>query len=117
MCVCVSEAILDNARLMLQTENVQANAEDFKERYENEQPFRKAVEEEISSLYKVIDDANLTKAELEEQMENMRAELRNLEHNHEQVPPNSVQKTHDLTSDHETNTTACKLTDGAAGEH
>lgn len=27
-----SEAILDNARLMLQTENVQANAEDFKER-------------------------------------------------------------------------------------
>nr|XP_046265495.1 phakinin [Scatophagus argus] len=80
----VSEAILDNARLMLQTENVQANAEDFKERYENEQPFRKAVEEEISSLYKVIDDANLTKAELEEQMENMRAELHNLEHNHEQ---------------------------------
>ncbi|KAG7234853.1 hypothetical protein INR49_003694 [Caranx melampygus] len=63
----VSEAILDNARLMLQTENVQANAEDFKDRYENEQPFRKAVEEEISSLYKVIDDANLTRAELEEQ--------------------------------------------------
>uniref|UniRef100_A0A7N8Y6C5 Beaded filament structural protein 2, phakinin n=1 Tax=Mastacembelus armatus TaxID=205130 RepID=A0A7N8Y6C5_9TELE len=80
----VSEAILDNARLMLQTENIQANAEDFKDRYENEQPFRKAVEEEISSLYKVIDDANLTKAELEEQMENMRVELRDLEHNHEQ---------------------------------
>ncbi|XP_030016272.1 phakinin [Sphaeramia orbicularis] len=80
----VSEAILDNARLMLQTENVQANAEDFKDRYENEQPFRKAVEEEISSLYKVIDDANLTKAELEEQMENMRVELRSLEQNHEQ---------------------------------
>lgn len=46
------------------------------------------MEEEISSLYKVIDEANLTKAELEEQMENMRAELRSLEHNHEQVPPN-----------------------------
>lgn len=43
------------------------------------------MEEEISSLYKLIDEANLTKAELEEQMENMRAELRNLEHNHEQV--------------------------------
>ncbi|XP_071387013.1 phakinin [Centroberyx affinis] len=80
----VSEAILDNARLMLQTENVQANAEDFKDRFENEQPFRKAVEEEISSLYKVIDDANITKADLEEQMENMRAELRGLEHNHEE---------------------------------
>lgn len=44
------------------------------------------MEEEISSLYKVIDDANLTKAELEQQMESMRAELRHLEHNHEQVP-------------------------------
>lgn len=29
----VSEAILDNARLVLQTESVQANAEDLKERY------------------------------------------------------------------------------------
>lgn len=55
-------------------------------RFENEQPFKKAVEEEISSLYKVIDDANLTKTELEEQMDDMRAELRNLEHDHEQVP-------------------------------
>lgn len=54
-------------------------------RYENEQPFRRAVEEEISSLYRVIEEANMTKAELEEQMENMRAELRSLEHNHEQV--------------------------------
>lgn len=44
------------------------------------------MEEEISSLYKVIDDAGLTKAELEQQMESMRAELRHLEHNHEQVP-------------------------------
>lgn len=33
----VSEAILENARLMLQTENVQANAEDFKERSEVKQ--------------------------------------------------------------------------------
>ncbi|KAM9321708.1 phakinin [Pholidichthys leucotaenia] len=80
----VSEAILDNARLMLQTENIQANAEDFKERYENEQSFRRAVEEEISSLYKVIEEASMTKAELEEQTENMRVELSSLEHNHEQ---------------------------------
>ncbi|XP_041697463.1 phakinin-like [Coregonus clupeaformis] len=80
----VSESILDNARLMLQTENVQANAEDFKDRYENEQPFRKVVEEEISSLYKVIDNANLTKSDLESQMDSMRAELRDLARNHEE---------------------------------
>ncbi|XP_013876911.1 phakinin isoform X2 [Austrofundulus limnaeus] len=80
----VSEAILENAQLMLQTENLQANAEDFKDRFENEQPFRRAVEEEISSLYRVIDEAKITKTELEEQMENMRADLRSLEHHHEQ---------------------------------
>ncbi|XP_053739896.1 phakinin isoform X1 [Synchiropus splendidus] len=80
----VSESILENARLMLQTENVQANAEDFKERYESEQPIRLAVEDEIASLYRVIDDANLTKLELEEQMEKMRAELQELDQVHEQ---------------------------------
>ncbi|XP_062386419.1 phakinin isoform X2 [Sardina pilchardus] len=80
----VSEAILDNARLMLQTENVQANGEDFKDRYENEQPFRKAVEEEINSLYKVIDDANLTRMDLENQIDCMKIELRDIARNHEE---------------------------------
>lgn len=46
---------------------------------------KKAVQEEINSLFKVIDDAHLTKTELEEHMEDMRAELRNLEREHEQV--------------------------------
>lgn len=54
-------------------------------RYENEQPFRKAVEEEISSLYKVIDDANLTRVDLELQIESMKAELSDLARNHEEV--------------------------------
>ncbi|XP_062849065.1 phakinin [Trichomycterus rosablanca] len=80
----VSEAILDNARLMLQTENIQANAEDLKDRFENEQPFRKAVEEEINSLYKVIDEANLTKIDLENQIETMKVELTDLDRNHEE---------------------------------
>ncbi|XP_062337434.1 phakinin isoform X1 [Osmerus eperlanus] len=80
----VSEAILDNARLMLQTENLQANAEDFKDRFDNEQPFRKAVEEEISSLHKVIDDADLTKTDLDSQIESLRLELQDLERNHEE---------------------------------
>lgn len=43
------------------------------------------MEEEISSLHRVIQEARVTKAELEEQMEMMRAELRTLEQNHEQV--------------------------------
>ncbi|XP_074006974.1 phakinin [Numenius arquata] len=80
----VGEAVLENARLMLHTENIQACAEDFKDRYENEQPFRKAVEDEINSLYKVIDDANLTKMDLESQIESMKEELALLSKNHEE---------------------------------
>ncbi|XP_077642971.1 phakinin isoform X2 [Lonchura striata] len=80
----VGEAVLENARLMLHTENIQACAEDFKDRYENEQPFRKAVEDEINSLYKVIDDANLTKMDLESQIESMKEELTLLSKNHEE---------------------------------
>ncbi|XP_028607438.2 phakinin [Podarcis muralis] len=80
----VGDAVMENARLMLQTENIQACAEDVKDRYENEQPFRKAVEDEINSLYKVIDDANLTKVDLESQIENMKEELTLLSKNHEE---------------------------------
>lgn len=54
-------------------------------RYENEQPFRKAVEEEINSLYKVIDDANLTRMDLENEIDSMKNELMNLEQNHMEV--------------------------------
>ncbi|KAF6312530.1 beaded filament structural protein 2 [Rhinolophus ferrumequinum] len=74
-CQQVGEAVLENARLMLQTENIQADADDFKERYENEQPFRKAAEEEINSLNKVIDEANLIKIDLESQIESLKEEL------------------------------------------
>lgn len=60
-------------------------------RYEHEQPFRKAVEEEISSLYKVIDNASFTRTELENQVERMSAELLNLSKTHEEV---SIQTVH-----------------------
>uniref|UniRef100_G7NXZ2 Beaded filament structural protein 2 n=1 Tax=Macaca fascicularis TaxID=9541 RepID=G7NXZ2_MACFA len=84
-CQQVGEAVLENARLMLQTETIQAGADDFKERYENELPFRKAAEEEINSLYKVIDEANLTKMDLESQIESLKEELGSLSRNYEEV--------------------------------
>ncbi|XP_005406876.1 PREDICTED: phakinin [Chinchilla lanigera] len=83
-CQQVGEAVLENAQLMLQTETIQAGADDFKERYENEQPFRKAVEEEINSLYKVIDEANLAKTDLEGQIESLKEELGFLSRNYEE---------------------------------
>lgn len=43
------------------------------------------MEDEINSLYKVIDDANLTKMDLESQIESMKEELAILSKNHEEV--------------------------------
>ncbi|XP_073088501.1 phakinin isoform X1 [Manis javanica] len=83
-CQQVGEAVLENARLMLRTEAIQAGAEDFKERYENEQPFRKAAEEEINSLYKVIDEANFTKMDLQSQIESLKEELGFLSRSYEE---------------------------------
>ncbi|KAM5231260.1 phakinin isoform 2-T2 [Hipposideros larvatus] len=83
-CQQVGEAVLENARLMMQMETTQASAEDFKKRYENEQQFRKAAEEEINSLYKVIDEANLTKIDLESQIERLKEELGFLKRSYEE---------------------------------
>lgn len=60
-------------------------------RYEHEQPFRKAVEEEINSLYKVIDNANFTRMDLENQIERMNVELLDLSKTHEQVRIQAIQ--------------------------
>ena len=54
-------------------------------RYENEQPFRKAAEEEINSLYKVIDEANSAKMDLESQIESLKEELGFLSRSYEEV--------------------------------
>ncbi|EPQ06107.1 Phakinin [Myotis brandtii] len=83
-CQQVGEAVLENARLVLRTENIQAGADAFKDRYENEQPFRKAAEEEINSLYKVIDEANLTTMDLESQIESLKEELGFLSRSYEE---------------------------------
>lgn len=80
----MGEAVLENARLMLHTENIQAGADDFKERYENEQPFRKVAEEEINSLYKVIDEANMTKMDLESQIQSLKEDLGFLSRSYEE---------------------------------
>lgn len=59
-------------------------------RFEHEQPLCKAIEEEIRSLYKVIDDANFTKVDLENQVDSMNSELLNLTKTHEEVGMQAV---------------------------
>nr|XP_003420021.1 phakinin [Loxodonta africana] len=83
-CQQVKEAVFESSRLQVQTQVVQMGGRPWKERYENEQPFRKAAEEEINCLYKVIDEANLTKMDLESQIESLKEELGFLSRNYEE---------------------------------
>uniref|UniRef100_A0A3P8W766 Beaded filament structural protein 2, phakinin n=1 Tax=Cynoglossus semilaevis TaxID=244447 RepID=A0A3P8W766_CYNSE len=77
----VIDGMLDNARLTLKTENIHANAEDIRQR---EQSNRKLLQDELDALHRVNDQANLARAELEQQLERLRAELQELQQIHQQ---------------------------------
>uniref|UniRef100_A0AAV2JYH3 IF rod domain-containing protein n=1 Tax=Knipowitschia caucasica TaxID=637954 RepID=A0AAV2JYH3_KNICA len=81
----VSEWILSNARLMLETENVQNNAEDFKDRFDCEFPWRQQLQDDISALLKVTEDAAQARLELQQRNDELWAELQALQLNHKEV--------------------------------
>ncbi|XP_055084749.1 phakinin [Periophthalmus magnuspinnatus] len=80
----VSEEILSNARLMLETENVQNKADDFKDRFDSERPWRQELEEEISALLKVSEEASQTREDLQRRSDDLWAELQQLQLSHQQ---------------------------------
>ncbi|CAL9689484.1 unnamed protein product [Knipowitschia caucasica] len=80
----VSEWILSNARLMLETENVQNNAEDFKDRFDCEFPWRQQLQDDISALLKVTEDAAQARLELQQRNDELWAELQALQLNHKE---------------------------------
>ncbi|MFT7807957.1 keratin, type I cytoskeletal 18-like [Arapaima gigas] len=80
----VRDATMENARLILQIDNARLAADDFKVKFESEQAVRQSVELDLTGLRKVIDDTNLSRMQLESQIESLKEELAFLKKNHQE---------------------------------
>ncbi|XP_046889642.1 keratin, type I cytoskeletal 18-like [Hypomesus transpacificus] len=79
----IMEMTITNAGLVMQTDNHDLAADDFRNKLEYERQVRQAVEADLAELRKVLDDTNVMRLHLESDIESLKAELITLQKNHQ----------------------------------
>ncbi|XP_063156769.1 keratin, type I cytoskeletal 20 [Candoia aspera] len=80
----ITNAQLDNTKIILQIDNSKLTADDFRVKYESEMGLRLNVENDITGLQGLTDNLTLIKTDLEHQIEGLNEELAYLKKNHEE---------------------------------
>ncbi|KAM4045642.1 keratin, type I cytoskeletal 18 [Anomaloglossus baeobatrachus] len=78
----VFDSTIENSQLVLQIDNARLAADDFRVKYESELAIRMSVESDITGLRKVIDDTNVSRLNLENEIESLKEELIFLKKSH-----------------------------------
>ncbi|KAM4699167.1 keratin, type I cytoskeletal 18-A-like [Discoglossus pictus] len=79
----VFDSTVENSQLVLQIDNARLAADDFRVKYESELAIRLSVETDITGLRKVIDDTNVSRLNLENEIESLKEELIFLKKSHQ----------------------------------
>ncbi|KAM3935112.1 keratin, type I cytoskeletal 18 [Leptodactylus fuscus] len=78
----VFDSTVENSQLVLQIDNARLAADDFRVKFESELAIRLSVEADITGLRKVIDDTNVSRLNLENEIESLKEELIFLKKSH-----------------------------------
>ncbi|XP_076017980.1 keratin, type I cytoskeletal 18 isoform X2 [Genypterus blacodes] len=80
----VKDKTLENAKLLLQLDNIKLADDDFKSKLDAEKKARRAIEQDLLGMKKTIDDTQMNRMQLENQIESVKEEMANLKEDHKQ---------------------------------